>query len=125
MLDVVRRNTCRTSLYCVFLRKYDFKKSVIIIKSHFCPPFFAKAGDIKIHSSVCPSIPPSVCYKNFNLAHIFCGINDKALIFGMHDYCDKLYLLVPCCDLQLGIIAYIVSKIMNNLYTKIHAFIKK
>ena len=41
----------------------------------FCPPPFAKAGDIKTHSSVCLSVCPSVCqslcHKNFNLAHIF------------------------------------------------------
>ena len=62
---------------------------------------------IKFHSSVClfvcclwfnvtfsdifvsPSIRLSVCHKNFNLAHIFWGINDRTLIFGMHGPCDK------------------------------------
>ena len=65
----------------------------------FCPPPFAKAGDIKTHSSVCQS----VCHKNFNLAHIFWSINDRALIFGMHDPCDKPCLLIPCCDLDLDL----------------------
>ena len=58
---------------------------------------FAKVGDIKTHSSVCLS----VCHKNFNLAHIFWSINDYALIFGMHDPCDKPFLLIPCGDLDL------------------------
>ena len=38
-------------------------------------------------------VRPSVCHKNFNLAHIFWGINDRALIFGMHDSCDKSFQL--------------------------------
>ena len=67
----------------------------------FCPPPFAKAGDIKTHSSVRPSVHLSVCHKNLNLAHIFWNINDRALIFGMHDLCDKSFLLVPCGDLDL------------------------
>ena len=33
----------------------------------FCPLPFMKVLDIKTHSSICPS----VCHKNFNLAHIF------------------------------------------------------
>ena len=37
----------------------------------YCPPPFAKAGDIKTHSSVCPYVCLSVCHNNFNLAHIF------------------------------------------------------
>ena len=70
----------------------------------YCPPPFAKAGDIKTHLSVCLSVRPSVrlsvCHKNFNLAHIFWSINDRALILGMHDHCDLPYLLVPCSDLD-------------------------
>ena len=67
---------------------------------------FAKAGDIKSHSSVRQSIRLSVCHKNFNLTHIFWGINhfnDRTLIFGMHDPCDKSFLLVhvPWSDLDL------------------------
>ena len=72
----------------------------VTIYLSFCPPPFAKAGDIKTHLSVCPSIGLSVCHKNFNLAHIFWSIKDRALIFGMHDLCYKSFLLVPCCDLD-------------------------
>ena len=60
-----------------------------------CPLPFAKAGDIKTHSSVRPSVRD----KNFNLVHIF--QNDRALIFGMHDPCDKPFQLTPCSDLDL------------------------
>ena len=66
---------------------------------NFCPPPFAKAGDIKSHSSV----RPSVRHKNFNLAHIFWSINDRALIFGMHDPCDRPFQLTPCRDLDLDL----------------------
>ena len=44
---------------------------------------------------------PSVRHKNFNLAHIFWSINDRALIFGMHDPCDRPFQLTPCLDLDL------------------------
>ena len=39
----------------------------------FCPQVSRKRGDIKSHSSVCPSVRPSVCpsvIKNFNLDHV-------------------------------------------------------
>ena len=50
-------------------------------------PAFAKAlGTLNL---IRPSVRPSVCHKNFNLAHIFWSIKDRALIFGMHDPCDK------------------------------------
>ena len=62
-------------------------------KLGYCPPPFTKVGDIKTHSSV--------CHKDFNLAHIFWSINDRALIFGMHDPCDMSFQLVPCGDLDL------------------------
>ena len=68
---------------------------------HFCTPLSRKRGDIKSHSSVCPSVRPSVCHKNFNLAHIFWSIKDRALIFGMHDPCDKPFQVMPSCDLDL------------------------
>ena len=54
-----------------------------------------------IRPTVCQSVRPSVCHKNFNLAHIFWSINDRALIFGMYDPCDKPFLLIPCSDLDL------------------------
>ena len=43
----------------------------------------------------------SVRHKNFNLAHIFWSINDRTLIFGMHDPCDKPFHLVPCHSVTL------------------------
>ena len=43
------------------------------IHTYFCPPPFAKAGDIKTHWSVllfvCPFVCLSVCHKIFNLAY--------------------------------------------------------
>ena len=66
-----------------------------------CPPLSRKRGDIKSHSSVCPSVHQSVCHKNFNLAHIFWIIKDRALIFGMHDPCVKPFQVTPCFDLDL------------------------
>ena len=57
-----------------------------------------KQGTLKL---IHPSVPLSVCHKNFNLAHIFCSINDRALIIGMHDPFDKPSQLAPCCDLDL------------------------
>ena len=72
-------------------------------------PEWLKRLYIKTHSSDCPSVCPSVCHKNNNLlsvchknlslAHIFWRINDRALIFGMHDPYDKSFLLVPFSDL--------------------------
>ena len=50
-------------------------------QSSFCPPPYAKAGDIKTHSSVHLSVFPSVT-KNFNLARIFWSIKDRALILA-------------------------------------------
>ena len=70
---------------------------IIHLGCSYCPPPFVKAGDIKTHSSVCLSVR----HKNFNLAHIFWSINDRALIFGMHHPCDKPFLLVPFGDLYL------------------------
>ena len=64
-----------------------------------------KAGlcfDILVYSNCTPpfaSVCLSVCHKNFSLAHIFWNINDRALIFGIQDHCDKPFLLVPCDDL--------------------------
>ena len=56
-----------------------------------------------IRPSVRPSVRLSVRHKNFNLAHIFWSINDRALILGMHDHCDKPFLLVPCGNLDLDL----------------------
>ena len=45
----------------------------------------------------------SVFHKNFNLAHIFWSINDRALIFGINDFCDTPFLLIPCSDFDLDL----------------------
>ena len=50
-----------------------------------------------------PSVRPSVWHKNFNLANIFWSIDDRALIFGMHDNCDRPFLFVPCFDLDIDL----------------------
>ena len=47
------------------------------------PPLSRKRVDIKSHSSVCLSVRPSVCHKNFNLGHNFCTFTGRALILGM------------------------------------------
>ena len=71
------------------------------------PPLSQKHGDMTSHSSVCPSVCPSVwtlnlirlsvcpsvplyvCHKNFNiLSHIFWTVWDRASIFHMFVY-DK------------------------------------
>ena len=58
------------------------------------PALKRKRGTIKL-------IRPSVCHKNFNLAHIFLSINGRALIFGMHDPCNKPLQSAPWRDLDL------------------------
>ena len=47
-----------------------------------------------------PSVPLSVCHKNFNLGHNFCTITDRALIFGMCVTCDNTFPVVPYRDLD-------------------------
>ena len=49
------------------------------------PAFSESVGTLNL---IRPSVPLSVCHKNFNIAHIFWSINDRALIFGKHDPCD-------------------------------------
>ena len=52
----------------------------------FVPHFRESVGTLNlIGPSVCLSVPLSVrpSHKNFNLAHIFWSINDRALIFSM------------------------------------------
>ena len=61
-----------------------------------CPPLSRKRGDIKSHSSVCPSLCLSVRHKNFNLGHNFCTITDRALILGMCVLCDKTFPMAAC-----------------------------
>ena len=42
--------------------------------------------------------------KNFNLANVFWSINDRALIFDIHDPCDKPFQLAPCRDLDIDLL---------------------
>ena len=63
--------------------------------------FPISAGTLNlIRPSVCLSVRPSVCHKNFNLGHNFCTITDGALILGMCVLCDKTFPMVPCHDLD-------------------------
>ena len=67
----------------------------------YLSPAFRESGGHS-NSFVRPSVSPSFrLSQNFNLTDIFWSINDRALIFGMHDPCDKSSLLVPCGDLDL------------------------
>ena len=69
--------------------------NVLQLTTHFVPAFFCKStGKLKL-------IYPSVCHKKINLSNIFWIINDRALISGMYDPCDKLSQFVPCFDLDL------------------------
>ena len=58
----------------------------------YFPPPFARAGDIKTHSSVCPSVCLSVCLSVCPSDRITLTLlissDDRSLIFGMHDPCD-------------------------------------
>ena len=57
---------------------------------------------LSIRPSVClVSICLFVCHKNFNLAHTFCSINERALIFGIDVPCDKPFQLASCSNLDL------------------------
>ena len=62
------------------------------------PALSQKWGTLKL---ICQSVCLSIGYKNFNLAHIFWSINDRALIFGMHDPYYKPFVLVPCGEFDL------------------------
>ena len=81
-----RQILAKFSLLFVFFFSFWMPPSVLSsytksTRTNFIVPrALAKAGDIKTHSSVllslCPSVRPSVCHKNFNLAHIFWSIKD-------------------------------------------------
>ena len=82
--------------------------SLIIFLSNiplYCPP--QKRGTLKL---IRPSVCLSVCHKNFNLPHIFWSINDRTLIFGMHDLCDQPFLLVPAVILTFQALTYLKVK---------------
>ena len=79
------------------------------------PHFRKSVGTLNlIRLSVRPSVRPSVCHKNFNLAHIFWSIKDRALIFGMHDPCDKPFQVTPCRDLDLDLWPSSRSKLLPS-----------
>ena len=56
-----------------------------------CPPLLRKRGDIKSHSSVCPS----VCHKNLNLSHNFWTIRGRAFIFHVYIPYDEAFPFIP------------------------------
>ena len=63
----------------------------------FVPHLSRKPGTLKL-------ICLSVCHKNFNQPHIFWSIKDRALIFCMHNACNKPFLLAPCRDLAFDLL---------------------
>ena len=89
-------STSVISEYLTWSARGQFQAQVLLLLS----PAFCESGGHS-NSLVCPSICLSVCHKNFNLAHIFWSINDRALILGMHDHCGKPFLLVQWGDLDL------------------------
>ena len=71
----------------------------------FVPRFRESVGTLNlirlpVRPSLRPSVPLSVCHKNFNLGHNFCTITGRALILGMCVLCEKNFHMVPCCDLD-------------------------
>ena len=60
-------NLCKL---CASTKFYIRFLSLVLSRNH---------GDIK--KFICPFDRPSVCHKNFNLAHIFWSINNRLLIF--------------------------------------------
>ena len=80
--------------------KVLYLKLLCIYVNHcrlFVPRFRESAGKLNL---IRPSVPLSVCHKNFNLGHYFCTITDKAFILGMCVPCDKTFPEVPCRDLD-------------------------
>ena len=74
---------------------------LIILYNIIVPRFRESAGTLNlIRPSVCQSVSPSVCHKNFNLGHNFCTITGRALILGMCVHCHITFLMVPCRDLD-------------------------
>ena len=63
------------------------------IASIFVPRFSQKRWTLKLISLFVPlSVCPSVCHK----ALTWLISNNRALIFGMYDTCDKSFLSLPC-----------------------------
>ena len=65
----------------------------------YCPPCFSKRGGHS-NSFIRPSVPLSLCHKNFKV-HIFSNLMNRGLIFGTHVPRDKPFWLAPCHDLGL------------------------
>ena len=76
---------------------WELEFVAVEVSFDFLSPAFHESKGIKTHLS----IYLSVHHKNLNLAHIFWSMNDRAMIFGMHDPCDKPFQLAPCRDLDL------------------------
>ena len=76
---------------------WEFEFVAVEVSLNFLSPAFRKSEGIKTPLSVCPSVH----HKNLNLVHIFWSVHDGAMIFGMHDPCDKPFQLAPCRDLDL------------------------
>ena len=57
----------------------NYKSTLYLVRTLFCPRTFAKfeGGALKhIRPSVYWFVCPSLCHKNFNLAHIFWSVKD-------------------------------------------------
>ena len=76
-----------------------------IVQNAILPPHFCENPFVR--PSIGLFVRPSVCRKNFNIAHIFWSIKDTCitLMFGMNDPWKKSFQLAPsrdlCFDLDL------------------------
>ena len=68
-----------------------------IVQNVILPPHFCENPFVRL--SIGLFVRPSVCRKNFNIAHIFWSIKDITLMFGMNDPWKKSFPLAPCRDL--------------------------
>ena len=84
----------RTTLHQPVLNYYDATSLMVIVPHLSRKRETLKLVRLSVHQSVCPS-------QKVNLAHIFWSINDRALIFGMHDPYDKPIHFAPCRDLDI------------------------
>ena len=91
--------------YVTFIQGQDwpFKHDALLASGTVRPlfvPVFAKAGGGGAFKLIRPSVCLSIT-KNFTLADIFWSFNDTALIFGMHDLCDKQFQLAMTLTFDL------------------------
>ena len=68
-----------------------------IVQNAILPPHFCENPFVR--PSIGLFVRPSVCRKNFNIAHIFWSIKDITLMFGMNDPWKKSFQLAPCRNL--------------------------